>query len=87
MSNSKTSTPLKGVFDSAKAQAAEALMQPEGARNRKAGGRGVRISGYIPSEVEEKLRDEVVRRTVAERRSVSLNDVLVSILTEWSARP
>lgn len=100
---SKTAAPLKGVFDQAKAQAAEAVMQPvpmahsappdakprtgqTGARNRKAGGRGVRVSGYLPTEIEAALRDEVIRRTVAEHRSVSFNDVLVAILTDWSAQ-
>jgi hypothetical protein len=92
---SKTAAPLKGVFDQAKAKAAEVVMQPAsvsqtpsqpqtGARNRKAGGRGVRVSGYLPVEIEAALRDEVIRRTVAERRSVSMNDVLVEILTSWS---
>jgi len=101
--SSKTASPLKGVFDQAKAKAAEVVMQPTpvpqtvlsvvnpradstGARNRKAGGRGVRVSGYLPTEIEAALRDEVIRRTVAERRSVSLNDVLVSILTDWSSQ-
>ena len=99
MLSSKTAAPLKGVFDQAKANAAEAVMQPApvpktaraanapanltGARNRKAGGRGVRVSGYLPGEIEEALRDEVIRRTVAERRGVSFNDVLVAILTDW----
>jgi hypothetical protein len=100
---SKTASPLKGVFDQAKANAAEVIMQPTavpqsppvalklradpaGARNRKAGGRGVRVSGYLPTEIEAALRDEVIRRTVSERRSVSLNDVLVDILTDWSSR-
>jgi hypothetical protein len=95
MLSSKTSAPLKGVFDEVKAQAADAVMQPRhapaatpttSARNRKAGGRGVRISGYVSTKVDEALRDEVVRRTVAERRSVSFNDVLCAILTEWSER-
>lgn len=96
---SKTAAPLKGVFDQVKAKAAEAVMQPQvpntapvanspadltGARNRKAGGRGVRVSGYLPVEIEAALRDEVIRRTVAERRSVSLNDVLVAVLTDWA---
>jgi hypothetical protein len=87
---SKTSAPLKGVFDTAKAQAAEAVMHPEqsrsGARNRKAGGRGVRISGYLPEEIDQALRDEVIKRTVAEHRTVSFNDVLCSILSEWAGR-
>ena len=103
MLSSKTASPLKGVFDQAKAKAAEVVMQPTplpqsappvgqrrvdpiGARNRKAGGRGVRVSGYLPIEIEAALRDEVIRRTVAARRSVSLNDVLVDILTDWSNR-
>jgi len=98
MLSSKTASPLKGVFDQAKAKAAEVVMQPVpvqqaappvahfpiGARNRKAGGRGVRVSGYLPIEIEAALRDEVIRRTVAEHRSVSFNDVLVAILTEWT---
>jgi hypothetical protein len=90
MTPSKTAAPLKGIFDEAKAQAAEAVMQPSQpptvARNRKAGGRGVRISGYVPIDIDEALRDEVVKRTVAERRSVSFNDVLCAILADWSAR-
>ncbi len=94
MPPSKTAAPLKGIFDETKAQAAEAVMQPShhptpagaGARNRKAGGRAVRISGYLPVEIEESLRDEVIRRTVAGRRTVSFNDVLCSILSDWTAR-
>jgi hypothetical protein len=92
MSPSKTAAPLKGIFDEAKAQAAEVVMQPSphsmpaGVRNRKTGGRGVRISGYLPAEIEESLRDEVIKRTVASRRTVSLNDVLCSILSDWTAR-
>jgi len=89
----KTAGPLpenKAVFERAKAQAAEAVMQPGmgklAARSRKAGGRGVRISGYLPEEIDEALRDEMVRRTVAEHRSVSLNDVLCSILSDWMKR-
>jgi hypothetical protein len=54
-----------------------------GARNRKAGGRNVRISGYIPPELEAALRDEVIRRTLAHRRTVSLNDVLCDALAFW----
>lgn len=54
-----------------------------GARNRKAGGRNIRISGYIPPELETALRDEVIRRTVAERKTVSMNDVLCDALTFW----
>lgn len=53
------------------------------ARNRKAGGRNVRISGYIPPEIEASLRDEVIRRTVAERKTISMNDVLCDALTFW----
>jgi hypothetical protein len=93
MASSKTGGPLKGIFEPAKALAAQAVMQPAppvaeqpGARNRKAGGRGVRVSGYLPVEISEALRDEVIRRTVAERHSVSLNDVLCSILTDWHER-
>ena len=92
--SSKTAAPLKGIFEPAKAKAAEAIMQPRpatpvtdqpsaAARNRKAGGRGVRISGYLPIEISDALRDEVIRRTVATRRTVSVNDVLCSILSEW----
>lgn len=62
-----------------------------GARNRKAGGRNVRISGYIPPELEAALRDEVIRRTLAKRKTVSMNDVLCDALTFWQqhgrARP
>jgi len=54
-----------------------------GARNRKAGGRNVRISGYIPPELEAALRDEVIRRTLAHRKTVSLNDVLCDALAFW----
>jgi hypothetical protein len=91
MPASKTGTPLpsKAVFDQAKAEAAEAVMHPRenqpAARYRKAGGRGVRVSGYLPVEIDEALRDEVIRRTVAEHRSVSFNDVLCAILSEWAA--
>jgi hypothetical protein len=92
MSASKTGTPLpasKTVFEPAKAEAAEAVMQPResqpAARNRKGGGRGIRVSGYLPAEIDEALRDEVIRRTVAEHRSVSFNDVLCSILSDWMA--
>jgi hypothetical protein len=53
------------------------------ARNRKAGGRNVRISGYIPPELEVALRDEVIRRTLAFRKTVSLNDVLCDALAFW----
>jgi hypothetical protein len=91
MSSSKTGGPLKGIFEPAKAQAAQAVMQPSSAaapsaaaRNRKAGGRGVRVSGYLPMEISEALRDEVIRRTVAERQPVSFN-VLCSILADWHA--
>jgi hypothetical protein len=92
MPASKTGGSLpasKSVFDAAKAKAAETVMQPDqsaaGGRNRKGGGRGIRISGYLPVEIEAALRDEVIKRTVAERRSVSLNDVLCSILSDWLA--
>jgi hypothetical protein len=93
MPASKTGSPLpasKGVFDAAKAEAAQAVMQQpsEGvsaARNRKAGGRGVRVSGYLPVEIDEALRDEVIKRTVAQHRTVSFNDVLCSILADWLA--
>ena len=44
----------------------------------------MRVSGYLPEEIEEALRDEVIRRTVAEHRSVSFNDVLVAILADWT---
>jgi len=88
MASSKTGGPLKGIFEPAKAQAAQAVMEPRpapgvSARNRKAGGRGVRVSGYLPAEISEALRDEVIRRTVAERHPVSFNDVLCSILSDW----
>lgn len=89
--SSKTGGPLKGIFEPAKAQAAQAVMEPHptiehpAARNRKAGGRGVRISGYLPLELSDALRDEVIRRTIAERRTVSVNDVLCSILSDWHA--
>jgi hypothetical protein len=89
MAASKTGGPLKGIFEPAKVEAAQAVMEPRAAsnppaaRNRKAGGRGVRISGYLPVELSDALRDEVIRRTVAERRSVSFNDVLCSILSDW----
>jgi hypothetical protein len=87
MSSSKTGAPLKSVFDPAKAEAAAAVMQPRdsqpAARNRKAGGRGVRISGYLPEDIDRALRDEVIRRTVEGHRPVSFNDVLCSILADW----
>ena len=87
MASSKTGTPLKSVFDPAKAEAAAAVMQPRdtqpGARNRKAGGRGVRVSGYLPEEIDKALRDEVIRRTIEGHRPVSFNDVLCSILADW----
>jgi transcriptional regulator of met regulon len=89
MATSKTGGSLKGIFEPSKAQAAQAVMESRpvssspAARNRKSGGRGVRISGYLPVEISEALRDEVIRRTVAERRSVSINDVLCSILSDW----
>ena len=93
---SKTAAPFKEIFEPAKAQAAQAVMQPReaiqprasthpNARNRKAGGRGIRISGYLPLEISEALRDEVIRRTVAGRQTVSFNDVLCSILADWCA--
>lgn len=90
---SKTGGSLKGIFDPAKKAAAAAVMEPEAetappggpaARNRKAGGRNVRVSGYIPPELEAALRDEVIRRTVAERKTVSLNDVLCDALAYWN---
>jgi hypothetical protein len=95
MSPSKTGGPLKGIFEPGKAQAAQAVMEPQpvapsspppSARNRKAGGRGVRVSGYLPADINEALRDEVIRRTVAGRQTVSFNDVLCSILAEWHER-
>lgn len=61
-----------------------AIAAPAGARNRKAGGRNVRISGYIPPELDAALRDEVIRRTAAERRPVSVNDVLCDALRAWA---
>ena len=92
MGSSKTGTPLKSVFDPAKAEAASAVMQPResppAARNRKAGGRGVRVSGYLPEDIDQALRDEVIRRTVEGHRPVSFNDVLCSILADWkNSRP
>jgi hypothetical protein len=86
--SSKTGSSLKAVFEPAKAEAAEAVMsagQAPAARNRRAGGRGVRISGYVPPEIDKALRDEMIRRTVAEHRNVSINDVLCSILSDWLA--
>jgi hypothetical protein len=87
MGSSKTGTPLKSVFDPAKAEAAAAVMHPResqpAARNRKAGGRGVRISGYLPEDIDKALGDEVIRRTVEGHRPVSFNDVLCSILIDW----
>ena len=95
---SKTGGSLKGIFDPAMKAAAAAVMAPAtepaptiqpaeahatAARNRKAGGRNVRVSGYIPPEIEAALRDEVIRRTVAERKTVSLNDVLCEALAFW----
>ena len=83
---------MKGIFEPGKAQAAQAVMEPPpvaprpSARNRKAGGRGVRVSGYLPVEINEALRDEVIKRTVAGRQTVSFNDVLCSILAEWHER-
>jgi|GEM_PF-4174833 len=92
--SSKTGGSLKAIFDPAKRAAAAAVMEPQtpalpqtgasgGARNRKAGGRNIRVSGYIPAELDEALRDEVIRRTVAERRTVSFNDVLCDALAIW----
>lgn len=92
----KTGAPLKAFFEPAKVQAAQAQMQPTplpahaggappAARNRKTGGRGVRVSGYLPVEISEALRDEVIRRTVSARQTISFNDVLCSILTDWYA--
>ena len=93
MPASKTASPLpassKTVFEREKAEAAEAVMQPhdsQPAGGREDGGRGVRVSGYLPVEIGEALRDEVIRRTVAQHRSVSFNDVLCSILNDWLAR-
>lgn len=92
MAQNKTGGSLKGIFDPAKKAAAAAVMEPTvtpaeqrvpNARNRKAGGRSVRISGYIPLAYDETLRDEVIRRTVADRRTVSFNDVLCDILAAW----
>ena len=89
---SKTAAPFKEIFNPAKAEAATAVMEPQGnirartqptARNRKAGGRGVRISGYVPPEISEALRNEMINRTIAERQTVSFNDVLCSILADW----
>ncbi len=92
--SSKTGAPIKSnfksVFEPAKAEAAEAVMQPRAAahpaaRNRKAGGRGVRRSAYLPAEIDAALSDEVIRQTVATRKTVSFNDVLCSILADWHA--
>ena len=90
---SKTGGSLKAIFDPAMKAAAAAVMEKPtpatepakagAARNRKAGGRSVRVSGYIPAELDEALRDEVVRRTTAERRAVSFNDVLCEALAAW----
>jgi hypothetical protein len=96
MANPKVAGKLK-IFDPAMKAAAAAVMEPQpepqpqrapepsatGARNRKAGGRNVRISGYIPTALEAALRDEVIRRTVEERRTVSFNDVLCDALESW----
>jgi hypothetical protein len=92
MVNTKTAGKLP-IFDPQQRAAAAAVLEPvsesrvaektTSARNRKAGGRGVRISGYISSDVEMALRDEVVRRTVAERRTISFNDVLCAALDYW----
>lgn len=99
MKPSKTGGPLKTVFDPGKREAAAVILTPatvptipetmsggSSGRNRKAGGRNVRISGYIPPEIDAALRDEVVRRTTAERRSVSYNDVLCDVLAAWAAQ-
>jgi hypothetical protein len=94
MPPSKTGGSLKGIFDPAKKAAAAAVMEQQttpparpsassGARNRKAGGRNIRVSGYIPEDIDEALRDEVIKRTVAERRTVSFNDVLCDALAIW----
>ena len=93
---SKPAGKLKIFDDSLKAEAAAVMKPPpsppvtvtrgtiaSGARNRKAGGRSVRISGYIPTEIESALRDEVIRRTVEVRRTVSFNDVLCDVLEGW----
>jgi hypothetical protein len=97
MKASKTGGPLKSLFTPEQRAAAAAVMEPSpapaspqpahvsAARNRKAGGRSVRISGYVPEDIEEALRDEVIRRTNATRRIVSLNDVLCDILAAWKA--
>ena len=90
MGNPKTAGKLT-IFDPAMKAAAAAVMEPPpapetsaaGARNRKAGGRNIRISGYIPTAIDEALRDEVIRRTVKERRTVSFNDVLCDALESW----
>lgn len=92
MMSSKTGGSLKGIFEPAKAQAAQAVMQPQAApatppaRNKKAGGRGVRISGYVPPEISEALNDEVITQMTSSRHRVSLNDVLCSILADWHER-
>lgn len=90
MANPKTAGKLN-IFDPVMKAAAAAVMESphgqelsaSGARNRKAGGRNVRISGYIPTSIDEALRDEVIRRTVEERRTVSFNDVLCDALESW----
>lgn len=92
MPNPKTAGKLP-IFDPQQRAAAAAVLEPAfqpraeeratSARNRRAGGRGVRISGYIPEVLDTALRDEVIRRTVAERRSISLNDVLCEALDYW----
>ena len=89
MANTKTAGKLP-IFDPALKDKAAAVMEPtaapeasSAARNRKAGGRNVRISGYIPPEIDEALRDEVIRRTLENRRPVSLNDVLCDALEGW----
>lgn len=87
----KTGGSLKSIFDPAKKAAAAAVMEPaapvaasQPAEPRaKPSARNVRISGYIPLELDAALREEVVRRTVAERRSIKLNDVLCDALAFW----
>ena len=48
----------------------------------------MRVSGYLPADINEALRDEVIRRTIEGHRPVSFNDVLCSILDDWkNSRP
>jgi hypothetical protein len=61
------------------------ITAPTSARNRKAGGRNVRISGYVPVEIADALRDEVIRRMNETRQTVSVNDVLCAVLGAWVA--